>query len=100
MLVLADRNYCGFPLWSRAAATGADLLWRFKRNMKFPVVEALDDGSWRSVFRGSGRDRRRSRGERAGRIVAYRIEGSDETTVLATTLLGHRRAPAAELAAL
>ena len=100
MLVLADRYYCGFPLWSRAAATGADLLWRFKRNMKFPVVEALDDGSWRSVFRGSGRDRRRSRGERAVRIVAYRIEGSDETTLLATTLLDHRTAPAAELAAL
>ena len=25
MLVLADRGYCGFPLWRRAAGTGADL---------------------------------------------------------------------------
>ena len=100
MLVLADRYYTGFPLWSRAAATGADLLWRFKRNMKFPVVEALDDGSWRSVIRGSGRDRRRSRGELPVRIVAYRIEGGEEATMLATTLLDHRAAPAAELAAL
>ena len=100
MLVLADRYYCGFPLWSRAAATGADLLWRFKGNMKFPVVEALDDGSWRSVIRGSGRDRRRSRGELPVRIVAYRIEGGDETVMLATTLLDHRAALAAELAAL
>ena len=100
MLVLADRCYAGFPLWSRAAATGADLLWRFKGNMKFPVAEALDDGSWRSVIRGSGRDRRRSRGELPVRIVAYRIEGGDETTMLATTLLDHRAAPAAELAAL
>ncbi len=100
MLVLADRYYCGFPLWSRAAATGADLLWRFKGNMKFPVVEALDDGSWRSVIRGSGRDRRRSRGELPVRILAYRIEGGDETVMLATTLLDHRAAPAAELAAL
>ncbi|MYG26551.1 MAG: IS4 family transposase [Boseongicola sp. SB0677_bin_26] len=100
MLVLADRYYTGFPLWSRAAATGADLLWRFKGNMKFPVVEALDDGSWRSVIRGSGRDRRRSRGELPVRIVAYRIEGGGEATMLATTLLDHRAAPAAELAAL
>ena len=28
MLVLADRGFCGFPLWSRAVASGADLLWR------------------------------------------------------------------------
>ena len=77
MLMLADRNYCGFPLWSRAAATGADLLWRFKRTMKFPFIEALDDGSWRSVFRGS--DRRRSCGELPVRIAAYRIEDSNET---------------------
>ena len=100
MLVLADRYYCGFPLWSRAAATGADLLWRVKGNMRFPVVEAHDDGSWRSVIRGSGRDRRRSRGELPVRVVAYRIEGGDETVTLATTLLDHRAAPAAELAAL
>ncbi len=96
MLVLADRNYAGFPLWSRAAATGADLLWRFKRNMKFSVVEALDDGSWRSVFR--GHDRWRS--ELPVRIVAYGIEGDDETVMLATTLLDHHAAPTAELAAL
>ena len=76
MLVFADRYYCGFPLWSRATATGADLLWRFKRNMTFPVVEAFDDGSWRSVFCGSGRDRRRSQSELPVRIVAYRMEGS------------------------
>ena len=56
MLVLADRYYCGFPLWSRAAATGANLLWRSKGNMRFPVVEALDEGSWRSVICSSGRD--------------------------------------------
>ena len=28
MLLLADRGFCGFPLWQRAVATGADLLWR------------------------------------------------------------------------
>ncbi len=89
MLALADRCHCGFPLWSRAAATGADLLWRCKGNMKLPVVEALDDGSWRSVIRGSGRDRRRSRGELPVRILACRIEGGDETVTLAA--LYHER---------
>jgi hypothetical protein len=28
MLVLADRGLAGFSMWQRAAATGADLLWR------------------------------------------------------------------------
>ena len=100
MLVLADRYYCGFALWSRAVATGAELLWRVKSNMRFPVVEALDDGSWRSVLRGSGRDRRRSRGECPVRVISYRLDGSDETYVLATTLCDPVTTPAAELAAL
>ena len=100
MLVLADRYYAGFPLWSRAAATGAELLWRCKGNMHFPVTEALDDGSWLSVLRGSGRDRRKSRGELPVRVVAYRTGDGSESFVLATTLLDHRLAPAAELAAL
>ncbi|MCY3879000.1 MAG: IS4 family transposase [Rhodobacteraceae bacterium] len=98
-LVLADRYYMGFPLWSRAVATGADLLWRVKTNMRFPVIERLDDGSWRSVLRGSGRDRRKSRGELPVRIIAYRIR-EGETVMLATTLADHRAAPAEELAAL
>ena len=34
MLVLADRGYCGFPLWRQAAGTGADLLWRMKANLR------------------------------------------------------------------
>ena len=28
MLVLADRGFYGFDMWTRAAARGADLLWR------------------------------------------------------------------------
>ena len=45
MLVLADRYYGGYPLWLRAQATEAELLWRFKYNMRFSVVEMLSDGS-------------------------------------------------------
>ena len=34
MLCLADRNFFGFALWQHAHATGADLLWRMKKNMR------------------------------------------------------------------
>ena len=61
MLVLADRGYFGFPLWQRATQTGADLLWRVKARIRLPVLERLADGSFRSILRGSGQDRRRSR---------------------------------------
>ncbi|WP_227997292.1 IS4 family transposase [Nocardia australiensis] len=46
MLVLADRGFYGFTLWRQAAATGADLLWRVKTNLRPQHVETLPDGSW------------------------------------------------------
>ena len=100
LLVLADRYYCGFPLWSRARASGAHLLWRVKSNPRFPVLESFPDGSWRSVLRGSGRDRKRTRGACTVRALSYRLAGSDERFTLVTTLLDPAAGPAAELAAL
>ena len=101
MLVLADRYYFGFPLWRRATQTGAHLLWRVKANVRLPVLERHGDGSFRSIVRGSGRDRRRSTGECSIRVVEYRIDGAaDEVFRLATTLLDPQHAPATELAAL
>jgi Insertion element 4 transposase N-terminal/Transposase DDE domain len=46
MLLLADRNFYSYGLWSAAAGTGADLLWRVKASMHLPVVRELPDGSW------------------------------------------------------
>ena len=46
MLVLADRGLYGFKLWSQAAATGADLLWRVKTTLPPRHLETLPDGSW------------------------------------------------------
>ena len=101
MLVLADRGYCGFPLWRRATGTGADLLWRVKVNLRLPVLERFGDGSYRSVLRGSGQDRRRSRGECPVRVVEYTLADADSPIYrLATTLLDPAAAPATELAAL
>jgi Insertion element 4 transposase N-terminal/Transposase DDE domain len=41
VLLLADRNFPGYELWGQAAATGADLLWRIRRNLIFPVLQRL-----------------------------------------------------------
>ena len=49
MVALADRGFGGFALWARAAATGADLLWRFKDSstgLRPHLVADLPDGSW------------------------------------------------------
>ena len=45
MLVLADRNFCGYLSAAVLAATGADFLIRAKAGQRFPVLEVLPDGS-------------------------------------------------------
>jgi hypothetical protein len=54
MLVLADRGFAGFSAWRRAAATGADLLWRARTDRRaltpHPISD-LPDGSWLAQIR-------------------------------------------------
>jgi len=50
MLCLADRLFSGGPMWKQAAATGADLLWRVKRSLKFACIRRLEDGSYLSYI--------------------------------------------------
>jgi hypothetical protein len=50
MLVLADRNFSGYPVVAALAATGADVLIRVKSSQQLPVLEPLADGSYRSVL--------------------------------------------------
>ena len=103
MLCLADRQFFGHALWQEAAATGADLLWRVKRNLRLPREARLADGSYLTTIYPSQKDRRhRTRGVRV-RVVEYRLEGVAEAEPLyrlVTTILGPATAPAAELAAL
>ena len=42
----------------RAAATGADLLWRVKRNLRLPRETVLADGSYLTTIYPSEKDRR------------------------------------------
>jgi hypothetical protein len=49
MLLLADRSFYGYKLWSKALSSGAKILWRVKTNLILPVEERLSDGSYLST---------------------------------------------------
>ena len=49
MLVINDRNFYSFGLWTQALHTGADLLWRVSASVTLPVIEPLPDSSYRSI---------------------------------------------------
>jgi hypothetical protein len=103
MLCLADRQFFGHALWQAAVGTGADLLWRVKRNLRLPREARLADGSYLSTIYPSEKDRRyRANGVRV-RVVEYRLDGIAEVEPLyrlVTTILDPAAAPATELAAL
>ena len=103
MLCMADRQFYGFALWTRAQATGADLLWRIKKNMRLDKEQQLPDGSYLSRIYPSERDRRRKTNGVTVRVIEYRLEGVPDAEPiyrLLTTILDHEKAPAHELAAL
>lgn len=100
MLCLADRGFFGFAVWALASATGADLVWRVKKNLILPCEERLSDGSYLGSVYASSRDRRRSSGGRRVRVIEYTLEGGAERYRLITTILDEQRAPAADLAGL
>lgn len=104
MLCLADRGFYSYELWSRAAATGAALLWRTKSSHRLPVIERLADGSFLSEVYAS-EDRRSRKHGTAVRVVEYEIDdpgraASDARYRLLTTILDPALAPAHELAPL
>jgi len=124
MLLIADRGFYGYRLWTAAAATGADLLWRVKAGTHLPVVRPLPDGSWLTHINDPAavqarlhrNGQRRRRGSTLGpdtgplpgitvRVIEFVITitagGGTRTERyrLITTLLDHRAAPAADLAA-
>ena len=104
MLCLADRGFTAYPLWSLAAASGAELLWRAKGNAVLPVLERHPDGSYASELVAA--DDRGREHPLPVRVVEYGLDDpgrpqSEETRYrLLTTILDPGRAPAAELAAL
>lgn len=103
MLCQADRLFFGFNLWNQARASGADLLWRVKKNVRLPVEQRLADGSYLSHIYPSDKDRRHSRNGVLVRVIEYQLEGvpgAEPIYRLLTTILDPEKAPAEELAAL
>lgn len=102
MLLLADRNFYGFPLWQQASGTGCKLLWRVKSSLKLPVEQRLPDGSYLSTVYDS-KDRRRLEGQQV-RVIEYMLAngGESDATVyrLLSNIFDYQQAPALELAAL
>ena len=118
MLILADRNFSGYPVAATLAATGADLLIRIKSSQCLPVLEVLPDGSCRSVLVTRAAGLRRADARRRGRVLTsppaglpVRLIEADITITpagaaprtehcrLITTLADPAQAPAADLAA-
>lgn len=103
MLCLADRQFFGFELWNQARATGAQLLWRIRKNLRLPCERRLTDGSYLSRIYPTERDRRHKTNGVVVRVIEYRLEGvagAEPIYRLITTILDPELAPAHELAAL
>lgn len=103
MLCLADRFFPGYKLWQKAAQTGADLLWRVKKNARLEVDKRLADGSYLSRIYSSTAHRRKRRKAIVVRVIEYRLRdvlGAETIYRLITTILDPKLAPAKELAAL
>ncbi len=102
MLCLADRQFFGFELWKQAQATGAELLWRVKKNMRLNCEKRLPDGSYLSRIYPSERDWRHKTNGIVVRVIDYQLEGVPDAEPIyrvVTTILDHQQAPADELAA-
>lgn len=73
-LLTADRNFYSYPAWDRAAATGADLLWRIQTGVRLDVIEVLPDGTYLTVLA----DKRVRKAARA-RVLAAARAGTFDT---------------------
>jgi hypothetical protein len=103
MLCLADRFFPSYKLWQKAAKTGADLLWRTRRNARLEVDKRFPDGSYLSRIYPTTSDRRKERNAVVVRVIDYRLDkvpDAEPLYRLITTILDHKLAPAQELAAL
>jgi len=103
MLCLADRSFFGYQLWQQARSTGADLLWRVKKNVRLTPVKRFADGSYLAEIYPSEKDRRNSTNASQVRVIEYKLVGVPDAEPiyrLVTTIPDPDEAPASELAAL
>jgi hypothetical protein len=117
MLILADRNFGGYPLVSQFFQLGADLIWRVQASRILPRLAEFADGSYLSVITEPQDGRRRAMARHRGRPVPIvpqgipvRVVEADitiqpadgpprtESYRLIATLYDTRQAPALEIA--
>jgi hypothetical protein len=99
MLLLADRGFTSYALWRKAIATGADLLWRAKTNLRPEHIRTLEDDSWLARIRLSTD---KSAEPITVRVIDYTIDDGRENAEsyrLFTTILDPSEASATDLAA-
>ena len=99
MLLLADRGFTSYALWSKAITTGADLLWRAKTGLRPEHVQTLDDQSYLARIRLSTD---KTAEPITVRVIDYTVDdGRDnpEPYRLFTTILNPAVVSATELAA-
>jgi hypothetical protein len=101
-LNLADRLYPSYEAWSLASATGADLLWRVKKDFRLDPIKNLKDGSYLAKLYKYDENRKRIVDENITvRVIEYKLsKKGKEVYRLITTLLDPKEAPADELAEL
>lgn len=80
MLVIADRNFCGYPVVSALAATRADLLIRARADQVLPVLHALPDGSYLSALPDPAAAQRRHKRNSARRTRGSMLPPDPVTT--------------------
>lgn len=101
MVLLADRGFTGFALWKQASATGADLVWRAKNNVKPRHIETFEDGSWLGELRAVNADVNTE--HVVVRVVDFTIDDGRDAPMgpfrLFTTLVDPGEVTATELAA-
>lgn len=88
MLVFADRGFYSYTLFTRAKATGADLAWRVRSDLRPTRVEDLPDGSWLAEIRPTGPARKTNESITV-RMIEYTIDDgreNPETYRLMTTI--------------
>lgn len=106
MLCVADRLFTHFDLFQQAASTGADLLWRIRKDARLSLSERLADGSYLSELKPTWHSRAKDRRPLRIRVIEYKlpgvknVKGADSLYRLVTTILDPHAAPASELAAL
>lgn len=102
MILLWDRAFVGYELYSEALKRGSHLLGRLKRNMIFEPIETLSDSSFLAKLYPSPYARGKNQGGVLVRIIEYTLTdpllpGFGEKHRLITSLLDAGLYPAKEL---